>query len=796
MSSSKKKLLFVLGPIVLTPFILFLPLLLAGKVLFWGTPFLQFTPWRDLAWKELIAGQLPLWNPWVGMGAPLAANYQSALFYPPNWLLIPLAAAFGPAGIAWGQTLLAVLHLVWAGIGMALLVRQLGLDALAQTAAGLSFSLCGYLVARAGFLSMNAATAWLPWLLLASYSIAPFGFVHIPERQKAPDIVRILPLAVCIGLLLLAGHAQTAWYSLILLAVWVIFWSAQAGGWRRIGPALAELTGAALAGSLMAAVQLLPTLEYLLQSQRASAVDYSFAMNYSFWPWRFLTLLAPNFFGTPAQGNYWVTADNYWEDAVYIGLIPFILAVLVAARAFSRKHGDLPDDDERAKRGFTQFLIALVLIAFVLALGRYTPIFPFLYRHVPTFAMFQAPTRFSIWAEFGLVMLASMGFDGWRRPWGRGLDWVRRGLVAALAVSAGAGVAYLAVRNIELTFIRATVLAGLLGAAAAGLALAAPRRETAPFSRWHWAVIGVVAVDLLMAGWGLNPGIETQVYRQPAETASELRQNLSGRRLFLSAVDADAIMYGRFFVFNTFDPPNGWQDLRQVYLPNANSLDQIASANNFDPLLPARYVRWMEAVNKTSPAARQQMLAFMNVGLVEVPSAIGRFGVDFVPVSGAARLHWFSCATSAPNEAEAWSQTQELFSPDGGLHSRVVLEGISPDFLPRPDCNLTKPAEFRIIKELANQSEIQVSAPELGWLVLADIWYPGWEAAVDGNPVEILRADATFRAVAVPAGDHVVILKYSPRSFLLGAGVSAATIVSGVAAAVWLLGKRKLNQAG
>lgn len=796
MSLGRKSILLVLGPVILTPIILFSPLLLTGKVLFWGTPFLQFTPWRDLAWKEIAAGQLPLWNPLVGMGAPLAANYQSALFYPPNWLLIPLAAAFGPAGIAWGQTLLAVLHIVWAGIGMALLVRRLGLDALAQTAAGLSFSLCGYLVARAGFLSMNAAAAWLPWLLLASYSIAPFGFAHIPERQKSPDFIRILPLAVCIGLLLLAGHAQTAWYLLILLAVWVIFWSAQAGGWRRIGPALAELTGAALAGSLMAAVQLLPTLEYLLQSQRASAVEYAFAMNYSFWPWRFLTLLAPNFFGTPAQGNYWVTADNYWEDAVYVGLMTFVLAVGVATRGFSRKQAALVDDQARVRRGFTRFLAALVLIAFVLALGKYTPIFPFLYRHVPTFAMFQAPARFSIWAEFGLVMLASMGFDGWRRPWGRGLDWVRRGLVGALAVSAGAGVAYLALRNIELTFIWATALAGLLGAATAGLALTAPRRETAPFSRWHWTVIGVLAVDLLLAGWGLNPGIELQAYRRPAETASELRQELSGRRLFISAADADAIMYGRFFVFKTFDPPNGWQDLRQVYLPNANSLDQIASANNFDPLLPARYVRWMEAVNKTSSAARQQMLAFMNVGLVEVPSAHGRYGVDFIPVSGAARLHWFTCAASAVNEADAWSQTQALFSLDGGLNSRVVLEGDNPDLLPLADCNLTKPAEFRIIKELANQIEIQVNASEPGWLVLADIWYPGWEAAVDGNPVEILRADATFRAVAVPAGEHVVVLRYKPRSFLLGAGLSAATIVLGAVAAVLLLGKRKLNQTG
>ena len=73
-------------PIVVSPFILFSPTILRGRALFWGTPALQFMPWWTLAWETLREGQIPLWNPLVGMGAPLIANYQSALFYPPNWI--------------------------------------------------------------------------------------------------------------------------------------------------------------------------------------------------------------------------------------------------------------------------------------------------------------------------------------------------------------------------------------------------------------------------------------------------------------------------------------------------------------------------------------------------------------------------------------------------------------------------------------------------------------------------------------------------------------------------------------
>lgn len=59
--------------------------LLLGEVFFWGLPALQFYPWREYALALLRAGHLPLWNPYSGAGAPLLANYQSALLYPPAW---------------------------------------------------------------------------------------------------------------------------------------------------------------------------------------------------------------------------------------------------------------------------------------------------------------------------------------------------------------------------------------------------------------------------------------------------------------------------------------------------------------------------------------------------------------------------------------------------------------------------------------------------------------------------------------------------------------------------------------
>lgn len=154
--------------LVLAPIVLFSPILFTGKALFWGTPSTQFIPWWQTAWEIILDGQVPLWNPWLGMGAPLLANYQSALLYPPTWAYLILWLVGGTAAMAWGMALIVVIHLIWAGFGMALLVRHLRLGMLSQVIAGLAYSLSGYLVARAGFLSINATTSWTPWVILGA----------------------------------------------------------------------------------------------------------------------------------------------------------------------------------------------------------------------------------------------------------------------------------------------------------------------------------------------------------------------------------------------------------------------------------------------------------------------------------------------------------------------------------------------------------------------------------------------------------------------------------------------------
>lgn len=786
--------------LILAPLILFSPILFTGKALFWGTPSTQFIPWWQAAWELLIDGQLPLWNPWLGMGAPLLANYQSALLYPPTWIYLLLWLIGGTPAMAWVMALLVAFHLIWACLGMAMLIRRLGLGILSQVIAGLAYGLSGYLVARAGFLSINAATSWSPWIILGVTCLVETvvnGQLEQPsqiadhdklkfKRSKQTWVAGII-LSIGVGMLLLAGHAQSAWYTLVFAGVWGLFWFDYS--YRRLfgrGPSIKLILklslfflGIILAALCLAAAQLLPTAEYLLQSQRSAAVDFEYAMTYSFWPWRGLTLIAPALYGSPASGDYW-GYGNYWEDAIYIGLTPFILAL---AAIFSRLR--------RSRLVF--FLVMVILVTFILSLGKNTPIFPWLYRHFPTFDMFQAPTRINLIMILSLAVLAAIGASSWCRPVGRGLYWTRLGTMAAAAMTVGAFVANVVavqvLTDIDPSLIRGTALAGVFGVGFGMLTLAAPERPEDQFtsrrnSLWGWAAIIWVATDLVIAGWGLNPGIDLDFYRYPSRSAETVQEIIGDGRLYLSASDEDVLKFDWLFRFDTFHPfpsESEWEVLRSALLPNIPSLDHIPSANNFDPLLPSRYVTWMKILDDASLHTWENFMNLMAVSVVEVVNVAQPYDVGFLGRLSLPHARWVPCGIYVQDGQAA---LEALLQGGENLEQVVWLE--NNDMLAHADCTPGKTADITITEQQPNKIMIATSSTSPGYVVIANTWYPGWSAWVDNQPSTIWKANYLFQAVQIPAGDHHVVVTYRPGIFITGCVISILALIGIIALIIYV----------
>jgi hypothetical protein len=89
-----------------------------------------------------------------------------------------------------------------------------------------------------------------------------------------------------------------------------------------------------------------------------------------------------------------------------------------------------------------------------------------------------------------------------------------------------------------------------------------------------------------------------------------------------------------------------------------------------------------------------------------------------------------------------------------------------------------------IVRYTPDAVTVRARADEARYLVLTDSYFPGWQARVDGAPVEIERADYLFRAVRVPAGEHTVEWRYQPTSLMVGAAISAIGLAAMVALAI------------
>jgi hypothetical protein len=721
--------------------------IISGNYLYWGTISLQFVPWLRTAVESIVQGTIPLWNNANGFGAPLMANYQSAIFYPINWVLVPLHLIDSVYGIPLGLSLLAPLHLVIGAWGMAKFTKGIGRAAESQVLAGLIWGLGGFILGRVNFPSMVYAYSWIPWV---------FCFlVQSPAEDRNLKLRINRKLIISLTLLLLSGHAQFAYYGILIVLMGVIILFARSK--IRLINHLLEFFLAGLFAVGISAIQLIPTAEYLLNSQRANEVPAELALNFSLWPLRILTVFFGDFFGNPNY-NRFVGGGNYWEDLLYIGVLPIIFVILGIVFLFSN---DSKNDFITRKIGF--FSLILMLCSFILALGKNGPVFSLLYEHVPTFDMFQAPSRFLLMATFSFCIFAVIGFEYWMtncfssRKTGKFIVGTIPLLIIGIVGDSFFGDLPAALFY-SIVYTSVTMLLFFI------LTLLKDMYNIKNRIYWITPIFIFTIIDLVFMNFQTGLFINQKYY---AIISSEKSADFQNELIYIPPKDEEFVKFKKYFRFDRFQSIEEIGQTPIMLLPNANLFyENIHLLNNFDPFIPDRFDLFQSWLGKLSELDQNKVLESVGVSKKLQLDVNSPGGYKLVDLSGREIVQWYDCAVVLPAD----EILDEFIYND--LHMRsnqcVMLEAGDNE-----TGNISKNRQE--IKYLnwrwiaSDRLQIKYKSENQGWILIRKTWYPGWKALLeDQTELPLIRGDFLFSVVNVPAGVHELVLVYHPSSFLIG----------------------------
>jgi hypothetical protein len=123
------------------------------------------------------------------------------------------------------------------------------------------------------------------------------------------------------------------------------------------------------------------------------------------------------------------------------------------------------------------------------------------------------------------------------------------------------------------------------------------------------------------------------------------------------------------------------------------------------------------------------------------------------------------------------------FDPDREILLHDAPATVGPTVEQAVDAANVGRARAIIAREDSREQDIEADAPEDGFLLLADTFYPGWSAELDGRPVPIYRANLSLRGIELPKGQHHVRFSFTAPGFSRGRLITPLAIS---ALLVWL----------
>ena len=637
----------------------------------------------------------------------MAANFQSAIFFPPNLIYLVL-----PFHIAW--TILIVSQPILATVGMYLLLKKLFNDS-SLTHQRINALTIIFLSLMYGFSAWMSV--WIEWNIHGFvYALLPWALLFIFRRRT---ILTILTISVII----FAGHPQMALIGITALLIASVVW--RKFKW---------MVGVLSIVMLITAVQWWPAMKYYQQASREQQSS-EFVYSKTLLPWSQISqLIAPNFLGNPATGNF-RGAANFVETTAYSGIaiLGFALIGLISSK--------FPYSPLKTKFG-------LVILGLVILLALPTPVSLLLGRlNIPIFSTSVA-SRWLMLLPLSLTLLAASGIKHISLSCGAGSRSARRnfqfhlpaiftfvliGTLWATALLAPPELRSVAVRNlaipsgISLLFIFYLVVQS----SSKMLQLVHDRKLLVTFI--FTLIVFSSIFELILFGWKTMPYTEER-FIYPQTPVLEKLQELSRDGSRFAATDG-SVLESNFATYYGLYDLSGYDALYPrrigefVWTASNNGIP-VKDFSRSTVVVPAKP---SDSRNNLWNLAGVRWIINKDDMLAEHP------GQRFNDLSSDFKLIW---------EEGKW-QIYENTKVYPRAFFTVEISPVKQDRIP-----LIAPAE--ITSYQSNVVEITVDAPSDGYLVLTDTFYPGWKASIDGSIVEILPAFGAFRAVQVSKDSHTV----------------------------------------
>lgn len=700
------------------------------------------------SWRE--TGQLPQWCPYNFGGMPFLHDTQVAAFYPPHAILyfVP-EPLIGPL-LSW----LTVAHVIMAGWFMHAYARRRGLGPAGALVAALGFMFAGKWlmhVLAAGHIVL-LGLAWVPLVLLL-----------LEEAMRRGSVLHATGAGVVFALLVLSAHPQMTFYAGLFIAIWTIE-TGRIVGWKRW---LACGAWTAAIAAALSAVELLPTVAAARLASRWGGTAERDAL--------FDTRNIFQLFG-PFLGRM------RHEPQSGVGVLELALAGM--ALGLSPRRARWPA------------VVFVLLMAFAFGGGA-------LLRALPGLTLFRLPTRMMQLAAIPLALLAGLTVDallagprwmpGLRRRcliWLAGVGVVGAGLVllggsitgemdrvlpyiASVGLTLGLMACIVVTSNAPASEARASLLVVLLltdvWMLAWGLVRVRPEEQI-------YAVSSCVRYldahkhehgRVLDRDW--TPGRSTSPLGTGTPLALLLRlepvrgyEPLDVQRYkeYLQLIenrDAPLRPHGNFAMPAMVD-----FELRNLTLLDLLGVKYILQPADSTPASPS----WMVAMKDNSPVAYEMsdqatagVHALPPYAVYRNPNALPRTFVVFE-------------AAPLPERSGTPATLKQT-----DFRRRVLLE----DFAPVDGGQSPKDGEVRSAEITTYQADrvvIRIGDGPPGWLVLTDVWYPGWTCTVNGESKPIHRANFLFRSVPVPAGVQEVVFTFALPGYEKGKLVSSVTLAA------------------